>query len=164
MTFWLYKFRKLDVKRQAHRQMLIDTFVNAIFLYDDKLVLTYNFKEGTETITLETLHKDCPKSKKKSSDMDCIGAQQPDSKESGFFRASGQTGSLRTVSTLGGCRGMRALLPARTLPEGVSVAHEVVGITHNVNAAVAVAGQVAHHNEKCGDDQCNDCFSFLNLV
>ncbi len=74
MTFWLHKFRKLDVKRQSHRQMLIDTFVNAIFLYDDKLVLTYNFKEGTETITLETLHKDCPKSKEKSSDMDCIGA------------------------------------------------------------------------------------------
>ena len=24
MTFWLHKFRKLDVKRQAHRQMLID--------------------------------------------------------------------------------------------------------------------------------------------
>ena len=76
MTFWLHKFRKLDVKRQAHRQMLIDTFVNAIFLYDDKMVLTYNFKEGTETITLETLHKDCPKSKEKSSDMDCIGAPE----------------------------------------------------------------------------------------
>ena len=67
-------------------------------------------------------------------------AQQPDSKESGFFRASGQTGSPRTVSALGGCRGMRALLLAQPVPEGIAVAHEAVGIMHNVNAAVAVAG------------------------
>lgn len=35
--------------------MLIDTFINAVFLYDDKLVLTYNFREGTETITFDDL-------------------------------------------------------------------------------------------------------------
>ena len=91
-------------------------------------------------------------------------AQQPDSKESGFFRASGQTGSPRTVSVLGGCRGMRALLLAQPVPEGIAVAHEAVGIMHNVNAAVAVAGQVAHNNEKCDDDQRNDCCSLLTHV
>lgn len=32
--------------------MLIDTFVNAVFVYDDKLLLTFNFKDGTRTITL----------------------------------------------------------------------------------------------------------------
>ena len=37
--------------------MLIDTFVNAIFLYDDKVVLTYNFHEGAETISFEELQK-----------------------------------------------------------------------------------------------------------
>ena len=31
--------------------MLIDAFVNAIYLYDDKLVLTFNYKDGTRTIT-----------------------------------------------------------------------------------------------------------------
>jgi hypothetical protein len=31
-------------------KMPIDTFVNAVFLYDDKMVLTYNFHESTETI------------------------------------------------------------------------------------------------------------------
>ena len=91
-------------------------------------------------------------------------AQQPDSKESGFFRASGQTGSPRTVSVLGGCRGMRALLLAQPLPEGVAVAHEAVGIMHNVNVAVAVAGQVSCNNEKYDNDHCNDCSSFPNLV
>ena len=52
MTFWLHKFRQLDMTQEKHRQMLIDTFVNAIFVYDDKLLLTFNFKDGQRTITL----------------------------------------------------------------------------------------------------------------
>ena len=52
-SFFPRKFRKMDVANQAQRKMLIDTFVNAIFLYDDKVVLTYNFHEGTETISLK---------------------------------------------------------------------------------------------------------------
>ena len=55
--FFLEKFRKMDVANQAQRKMLIDTFVNAIFLYDDKVVLTYNFHEGAETISFEELQK-----------------------------------------------------------------------------------------------------------
>ena len=31
MTFWLHRFRKLDVRQKSHRKMLIDTFINAIF-------------------------------------------------------------------------------------------------------------------------------------
>ena len=52
MRFWLHKFRQLDMTQEKHRQMLIDTFVNAIFVYDDKLLLTFNFKDGQHTITL----------------------------------------------------------------------------------------------------------------
>ena len=37
ITFWLHRFRKLDVTQKTHRKMLIDTFVNAIFLYDDSV-------------------------------------------------------------------------------------------------------------------------------
>lgn len=51
LRFFLERFRKMDVTRKSQRKMLIDTFVNAIFLYDDKMVLTYNFHESTETIT-----------------------------------------------------------------------------------------------------------------
>ena len=38
----------------------VDTFVNAIFLYDDKMVLTYNFHESTETITFGELQEVLP--------------------------------------------------------------------------------------------------------
>ena len=47
MRFWLHRFRKLDMAKKEHRQMLIDVFINAIFLYDDKMLITFNYKEGT---------------------------------------------------------------------------------------------------------------------
>lgn len=52
MRFWLHRFRKLDITKESHRQMLIDTFVNRIYVFDDKLLLTFNYKDGTRTITL----------------------------------------------------------------------------------------------------------------
>ena len=60
LRFFLERFRKMDVTRKSQRKMLIDTFVNAIFLYDDKMVLTYNFHENTETITFGELQKVLP--------------------------------------------------------------------------------------------------------
>ena len=73
MTFWLHRFRKLDVRQKSHRKMLIDTFVNAIFLYDDKMVITFNYKDGTDTITLDDLKAALDK-ENTGSDLDCSTA------------------------------------------------------------------------------------------
>ena len=73
MTFWLQRFRKLDVRQKSHRKMLIDTFINAIFLYDDKMVLTFNYKDGTDTITFDDL-KTALADKNTGSDLDCLTA------------------------------------------------------------------------------------------
>ncbi len=67
----LSAFRKLDVRQKAHRKMLIDTFINAIFLYDDKMVITFNHKEGTDTITFDDL-KASSAAGKTGSDLDCL--------------------------------------------------------------------------------------------
>jgi hypothetical protein len=71
MTFWLHRFRKLDVTKESHRQMLIDTFVNAVYVYDDKLLLTFNFKDGTRTVTRNDVKTAIDKS---GSDLDCLAA------------------------------------------------------------------------------------------
>ena len=42
--------------------------INAIYLYDDKVLITFNYKEGTETITFGEVVK-----AKKSSDMSARG-------------------------------------------------------------------------------------------
>ena len=73
MTFWLHRFRKLDVQQKSHRKMLIDTFINAIFLYDDKMVITFNYNEGTTTITFDDL-KSALADQKTGSDLDCSTA------------------------------------------------------------------------------------------
>ena len=70
ITNWLHNFRKLDVRQKRHRKTLIDTFINAIFLYDDKLVITFNYKEGTKTITFEDINQELS-SERTGSDINC---------------------------------------------------------------------------------------------
>ena len=91
MTFWLHRFRKLDVRQQSHRKMLIDTFINAIFLYDDKMVITFNYKEGTKTITFAELQEAI--SNKNGSDLDCIAAPRKIPPNGGIFLGNSKRGT-----------------------------------------------------------------------
>lgn len=75
MEFWLDRFRRLDVTKQSHRKMLIDTFINAMYLYDDKILITFNYKEGTKTITFSDV-QEAVSSAHSGSDMDCLPAPQ----------------------------------------------------------------------------------------
>ena len=75
VTFWLHKFRKLDINRQDHRKWLINVFVNAIYLYDDKMIITFNYKDGTKTITLDDVNRAIKKDNT-GSDLDCHGAPE----------------------------------------------------------------------------------------
>ena len=59
----------MDCSYSFSMKMPIDTFVNAVFLYDDKMVLTYNFHESTETITFGELQVVLPNGFR-GSDMD----------------------------------------------------------------------------------------------
>ena len=60
IRFWLMKFRKFDISQKKQRKALIEIFVNAIFLYDDRMLITFNYKDGTQTVRFEdTLTTDC---------------------------------------------------------------------------------------------------------
>ena len=59
--------------KKEHRQMLIDVFINAIFLYDDKMLITFNYKEGTKTITFDDVKNEVSE-ETSGSDLDCRGA------------------------------------------------------------------------------------------
>ena len=60
IRFWLMKFRKFDISQKKQRKALIEIFVNAIFLYDDRMLITFNYKDGTQTVRFEdTLTADC---------------------------------------------------------------------------------------------------------
>jgi hypothetical protein len=55
ILFWLYRFRKYDFSNEEQRQHLVDTFINAIYIYDDKVVFTFNYRDGTDAVTLTEL-------------------------------------------------------------------------------------------------------------
>lgn len=72
MTAWFEQFRHGDPANREFQKRLIDTFVNAVYVFDDKLVLTYNYQHGTQTISLEEIESAL------SSDFD--GATPPNQK------------------------------------------------------------------------------------
>ena len=55
ILFWFYRLRKMDVKKLGHRRRLIDSFINSIYLFDDHMVITFNYKDGSKTITFEEI-------------------------------------------------------------------------------------------------------------
>ena len=52
MVRWISQFKYGDVDSVDYQRQIIDIFVNSIRLYDDKIIFTYNYKDGTETISL----------------------------------------------------------------------------------------------------------------
>ena len=59
----------MDISTKEGKQRLIDGFINAIYLYDDKITFTFNYKDGTKTVFLSELN--CTPS---GSDLKCLGA------------------------------------------------------------------------------------------
>ena len=55
---WISRFKYGNVDDPQYQKQIIDTFINSIYVFDDKLVFTYNFKDGTETITLAEIQAD----------------------------------------------------------------------------------------------------------
>ena len=55
VRYWLERFRGIDTANLAHRKLLIDVFLNTVFLYNDKVVITFNYKEDAETINFSDI-------------------------------------------------------------------------------------------------------------
>ena len=51
--FWFEKFRKGDMRDMEHQRQIIDTFVNSVYVFDDRVVLNFNFTDDAKTVTRE---------------------------------------------------------------------------------------------------------------
>ena len=56
LVLWLRHIQSMSLETKEHKQRLIDIFVNAVYLYDDKLVITFNYKEASKTVTLKEVN------------------------------------------------------------------------------------------------------------
>ena len=68
IRFGIERFRKLKIEDEEDKKRLIDNFINAIYLYDDKITFTFNYKDGTKTVPLV----EC-ESSSVGSDTNCFG-------------------------------------------------------------------------------------------
>ena len=50
IKYWICKFRLIDRNNETQVQQLINTFINSIYVYDDKLLITFNYKDGEKCI------------------------------------------------------------------------------------------------------------------
>ncbi len=57
MEQWFSQFCVGNPEDQSFRRNLIDTFVNSVYVYDDKIVLTYNYHYNTQTIALSEVEE-----------------------------------------------------------------------------------------------------------
>ena len=53
MRFWFEKFRKGDMRDMEHQRQIIDTFVNSVYVFDDRVVLNFNFTDDSKMISRE---------------------------------------------------------------------------------------------------------------
>ena len=58
IIFWFHRFRGIDITLREQRQRLIDFFINAIYLYNDRYVITFNYKDGSKTVMLEDVDRE----------------------------------------------------------------------------------------------------------
>ena len=63
IVYWISRFKGGNVADMAYQRSIIDIFVSAIYIYDDRIVLTYNFKGESQAISLTDIEcSDLPQS------------------------------------------------------------------------------------------------------
>ena len=64
VTYWICRFRTLDVSKLEERRRLVDSFVNSVTVFDDYILITFNYKEGEERVSFSDIE---------SSDLKSVG-------------------------------------------------------------------------------------------
>ena len=55
IKFFLTKLKNSDTVSNSYRKVLIDTFVNAVYVYDNEIILIYNVGNKSITINIDLL-------------------------------------------------------------------------------------------------------------
>ena len=55
IRYWLYELRKLNIESPEARRILINTLLNSVVVFKDKIEFVFNYREGTETVPFDIL-------------------------------------------------------------------------------------------------------------
>ena len=67
VIYFVCRFRSLDTSKLDARRRLIDSFVNAVTIFDDYILITFNYKEGETRIDFADIE---------SSDLQSVGGAE----------------------------------------------------------------------------------------
>ncbi len=57
IKYWICKFRFTNADIEDQKKRLIEVFINAIYVYDDKVPLTFNYKDGEICATFDEINE-----------------------------------------------------------------------------------------------------------
>ena len=75
IVYWICRFRTLDISKLEERRRLIDSFVNSVTIFDDYILITFNYKEGETRVSFEDIE---------SSDLSSVGGPKKPLKSADF--------------------------------------------------------------------------------
>ena len=64
VTFWICRFRKLDVDKLDERRRLPDSFVGSVVIFADHILITFNYRDGETRLDFSDIE---------SSDLKSVG-------------------------------------------------------------------------------------------
>ena len=53
IIYWLSQFKSSNIDDEKVQQKIVDTFINNIFVYEDKIIITYNYDGANNTSTID---------------------------------------------------------------------------------------------------------------
>jgi len=56
ILFFLLRLRDTDITDKECRKRLVNTFINSVFVYDDKIKITFNYSSDNNTVTLDQVN------------------------------------------------------------------------------------------------------------
>ena len=75
ILFWFERFRQGDPSVSAYQRNIIDCFVNSVYIFDDRFVVNFNYRDGDKLVSLQEV---------KSSSLAEYGAPKTVSSEAVF--------------------------------------------------------------------------------
>ena len=109
ILFWFEQFRQGDVNSPAYQRQIIDNFVNSVYVFEDRVVLNFNFKENAKTVPLREVLGS-------SADGNGPPEQKPEAAGPGFCfaRASQRRPRFESCTAAQPSRGLRTKQPRQS--------------------------------------------------
>ena len=57
IKYWICKFGGINLDDANEKQRLIDVFVNSIYVYNDKMVITFNYQDGDRCVPFDEINE-----------------------------------------------------------------------------------------------------------